>query len=606
MAYNRIKSKPGNMTPGVDDETLDGFSYEIIERLVEEMKTESYQCKPVRRTYIPKANGKLRKLGIPSVRDKIVQEAVKMILEAIYDSPKNPYFSDCSHGFRRSRSCHTALEKIQSDWSGVVWFIEGDIQSCFDDIDHEILVNILREKIEDGRFLNLIRKILKAGYLDIDEIRKDSLAGSPQGGIVSPILSNIYLDKLDKFVEELREKLDKGKARKHNPEYKRLQDQRLYWMKRGETRSKRVRSLEARMKKLPSGDPNDPDFVRIKFIRYADDWLVGVIGSHKLAEDIKQQIGDFLKDHLKLTLSKEKTVITSAKKQEAKFLGFLLRVGRTIKEQKQVVTTNRTGKPFKKRSTGMEVIIKAPIKELVKRLQVKRFCDARGNPIHRPPWMLLDEDQLIRLYSSINRGIQEYYRPCDNWSRVQRIQYILKYSLAKTLAAKRKGKISEVIDGKEIKTEIVREEQKRIIWFYQNHDWTTRRNAFSTSRTADLVTMQIRLRTRSKLGLPCIVCGDTTDIEMHHVRHLKRMTDKQAKGFKKVMIAMNRKQIPVCKRCHKAIHNRQYDGLSLRDLAYDIRGATNSVRTRVKGEVKKLKIEEHLEDCEREALKLLK
>jgi len=258
VAYERIKSEPGNMTPGTDKETLDGFSMDEIYKLVEEMRTEKYRCKPVRRTYIPKANGKLRKLGIPSIRDKVVQEVIRLILEAVYDSPHGAYFKNTSHGFRREKSCHTALRDIQRRWTGTIWFLEGDISQCFDDVDHEILVNIMREKISDERFLNLIRKILKAGYQDLDEVRKDSLGGTPQGGIVSPILANIYLHKLDEFMEQMQKEMEKGTKRRHNLEYKRLQDRRLYLAQRGKTKTDAFRELEVRMKQLPSGDPNDP------------------------------------------------------------------------------------------------------------------------------------------------------------------------------------------------------------------------------------------------------------------------------------------------------------------------------------------------------------
>lgn len=132
LAYERIKSKPGNMTPGTDKETMDGFGMGVINALIEEMRTESYQPKPVRTAHIPKSNGKMRKLGIPSARDKVVQEVVRLILEAIYDSPHGAYFKDNSHGFRRSRSCHSALKEIQGKWSGTTWFLEGDIKACFD------------------------------------------------------------------------------------------------------------------------------------------------------------------------------------------------------------------------------------------------------------------------------------------------------------------------------------------------------------------------------------------------------------------------------------------------------------------------------------------
>jgi len=574
LAYERIKSAPGNMTPGTDKETIDGFSMDEIERLVQEMRTEKYRCKPVRRTYIPKSNGKMRKLGIPSIRDKVVQEVIRLILEAIYDSPYGPYFKDSSHGFRRDRSCHSALRDVQRRWSGVTWFVEGDIKQCFDDIDHEILVKIIGEKIEDERFLNLIRKILKAGYQDLDEVRKDSLAGTPQGGIVSPILANIYLHKLDEFVEQLQKELEKGIKRRHNPEYKRLQDRRLYLAKQGKTRTQAFRELEVQMKKLPSGDPNDPNFIRVKYVRYADDWIIGVTGSHELAEEIKQRVRDFLKSKLKLTLSEEKTVITNARTQEAGFLGYKIRLGRTdAKEQKQTKTTNGSGKTFKKRSTGMEIVLKAPIDKLIQKLEAKGFCTSNGEPIHRAPWILLDDDQIVLLYSSINRGIQQYYRPADNWARVQRIQHILKYSLAKTLAAKHKGKVTDVIQGSErdIKVAVRRNGKEKEVQFYLNHDWKVKRDAFTKGEKTDLVRMNVRLRTRSKLGFPCCICGDEEEIQMHHVRHLRKMTERQAKGFTRVMSALNRKQIPVCTRCHREIHAGNYDGISLKDFAYDPR-----------------------------------
>jgi group II intron reverse transcriptase/maturase len=574
LAYERIKSEPGNMTPGTDKETLDGFSMDEINQLIQEMQTEKYQCKPVRRTYIPKSNGKLRKLGIPSIRDKLVQEVVRMILEAVYDSPHGSYFKDASHGFRRERSCHTALREIQRRWTGVTWFLEGDIQNCFDDIDHEILIEIIKEKIKDERFTNLIRKILKAGYQDLDEVRKDSLAGTPQGGIVSPILANIYLHKLDEFVEKMQALLEKGIKRKHNLEYKRLQDRRLYLAKQGKTKTRAYRELGARMKKLPSMDTNDPDFIRIKFVRYADDWIIGVTGPHKLAEDIKQKVRDFLGTKLKLTLSEKKTVITNARTQEATFLGYQIRLGRTNKEQKQTKTTNGSGKEFKRRSTGSEIVLKAPMEELIKKLQKKGFCDKKGNPIHRAPWQQLDDDQIVNLYSSINRGIQQYYRPVDNWASIQRLQYILKYSLAKTLAGKHKSKTAKMINGNgDIKIRTTRKGKDKEIAFYQNHDWKSKRDGFTNSKKIDIVRMSVRMRTRSKLGRPCCICYDSGQVEMHHVRHIRKMSDKRVKGFTRVMSALNRKQIPVCQRCHRLIHAGQYDGISLKDLAYDPRKA---------------------------------
>jgi group II intron reverse transcriptase/maturase len=570
LAYERIKSKPGNMTPGTDEETIDGFGMGEISKLIEEMRTEKYHPSPVRRALIPKSNGKMRKLGIPSTRDKIVQEVVRLILEAVYDSPHGPYFKDSSHGFRSSRSCHTALKEIQGKWSGTTWFLEGDIKACFDDINHEILVNIIRKKIKDERFLNLIWKFLKAGYQDLDKSRKDSLAGTPQGGIVSPILANIYLHELDEYVEQLRKELEKGEGRRFNPEYRSLQKRRQYLAKTGRINTREYKDLGVQMRKLPSLDPKDPDFVRVRYVRYADDWIVGVTGPKRLAEEIQERVRQFLKAELDLTLSDEKTVITNARMSDAKFLGYRIRLGRSkYAEQKQTLSTNASGKNFKRRSTGMQIVLKAPMDELVKKLHQKGFCDANGRPLHKPAWTLLDEDQIINLYSSINRGLQNYYRPSDNWAKLSRIQYILKFSLAKTLAHKRQTSITRVIKDKNIQVLITRKEQQKTIKFYQNSDWSIDRKAFTNSPTIDLVRMNERMRTRSKLGLPCCICLETIGVAMHHVRHIRKMTEKQTRGFTALLAKLNRKQIPVCQECHRKIHSGAYDGMKLSDLAYD-------------------------------------
>jgi len=571
VAYERLKSQPGNMTPGSDDETLDGFSMRTIKELSEQLRTEKYQPRPVRTTYIPKANGKKRKLGIPCPKDKVVQEVVRMILEAVYDSPHGAYFCENSHGFRHARSCHTALQEVQGKWSGMTWLIEGDISQCFDDIDHEILIGILRNKIKDERFISLIKKFLKAGYLDMDRVLKNSLAGTPQGGIISPILSNVYLHELDEYIERLRIGCEKGRQRKLNPEYRSLQRKRLQLAKQGKTGTKEYKALTKAMRKLPSMDQNDEGFVRLKYVRYADDWIVGIIGPHKLAEEIKEKIGQFLMSRLHLTLSQEKTRITNARSEEAEFLGYRIRLGRSDKEQKVTRSTNGSGRIFPRRSTGMQVVLKVPIEKVIRRLTQKGFCDGQGNPTAKKGWTILDEDQIINLFSSVNRGLLQYYRPADNWAEMRRIQYILKFSLAKTLAMKRKTPITRVIRKSRIQTVVRTKAGEKVISFYQTSDWKTNRDAFSKSEDVDLVRMSTRLRTRSKLGLICCICGDAKGVEMHHVRHVRKMSDKKAKGFVRLMAILNRKQVPVCEQCHLKVHSGKYDGLKLEDLAYDPR-----------------------------------
>jgi group II intron reverse transcriptase/maturase len=574
IAYERMKSAPGNLTPGSDGNTIDGFSLETIQEIIQEMRTEQFRFKPVRTVYIPKSNGKMRKLGIPSIRDKVVQEVIRMILEAIYDSPYGAYFHKTSHGFRPNCSCHTALREIRNTWTGVNWLLEGDIRACFDELDHGVLVTLLRKKIKDERFINLIWKLLRAGYFDLQEGRKDSLAGTPQGGLASPILANVYLHELDEKIEEIRKREQKGKKKSESLPYKRITNRLAYLRKKGEKTSKEIRELIKRMRRMPSVEVNDPTFIRVKYQRYADDWIVGIAGPRSLAEQIKDELKAFLQERLKLTLSEEKTRITHAREEQAHFLGTLISVGSTAGGTKIALTKNGNGHLIKRRSTGKEILMKAPIKDLVQRLHAKGFCTVEGKPTSKRGWSSLDADQIIGLYSSINRGIQNYYRFADNFQQLTRIQYILQFSLAKTLAAKYKISGKKVFRrfGKTMTVTIKAEDgkQDRIVSFYLNHDGTKQRNGFTTRETKiDLVRWAIRMRTRSKLGKACCICNSPTRVEMHHVRHIRKIDGKKPTGFHVILQALNRKQVPVCKGCHKKIHRGEYDEMRLSDLAYN-------------------------------------
>lgn len=575
IAYERIKSKPGNMTPGTDAETLDGFSLATIQEIIQEMRTEQFHFRPVRQQLIPKPNGKMRKLGIPCVRDKVVQEVMHMILEAIYDSPSASYFQETSHGFRPAHSCHTALREIRTHWTAVNWYIEGDIRACFDELDLHILVQLLRKKIQDERFLNLIWKMLKAGYLDLHGTKKESLVGSPQGSILSPILANAYLHELDVFIEHLREQHEKGAIKRDNPEWCKLIYQKNRMVARQQTKTKAFKSLMKQIRKTPSKVVNDPDYLRLRYLRYADDWLIGLCGSHAQAEQIKEAVKCFLRDHLKLTLNEEKTHITHARTEEAFFLGTRLSIGNGG-EAKVVQQKTSKGKTIKRRSTGWATIMKAPIDKLIGRLNSRGFCTATGEPTSKRLWTQLDADQIIQLYSGVNRGLQNYYRFTDNWKHLSRIQYILKFSLAKTLAQKYRISVPGVFQrfGKELSYSLKDERGKadRKVSFYLNRDWTKNKLAFQgrTHRDVDVIRTVIRLRTRSKLGKPCCICGEAEgQIEMHHVRHIRKLSNKRiATGFNRLLRAMNRKQVPVCSDCHRKIHRGEYDGLRLSQLAY--------------------------------------
>ncbi len=320
VAYGRIYSNKGAMTPGVTTETADGMSLAKIGSIIGALRDEKYRWRPVKRVFIPKKNGKLRPLGLPTWSDKLVAEVVRLLLEAYYE----PQFSDRSHGFRPGRGCHTALSEVVEVWKGRHWFIEGDISDCFGSLDHQVMLAILAEKIHDGRFLRLISGMLKAGYSE-DWRWHATLSGSPQGGVASPILSNIYLDRLDQFVEQvLLPEHNHGTRRRPNPAYQAVEYAIARARRHGDREA--MRELRRQRRSLPSQDPNDPDYRRLRYVRYADDWLLGFAGPRHEAEQITSRVAAFLRAELKLELSPSKTLITHAASQPARFLGYEIKV----------------------------------------------------------------------------------------------------------------------------------------------------------------------------------------------------------------------------------------------------------------------------------------
>ncbi len=376
LAYGNIYPNKGAMTPGVGGETADGMSEAKISQVIGLIRAERYRFAPARRVYIPKRNGKLRPLGLPSWSDKLVGEVVRLLLEAYYE----PQFSGRSHGFRKGRGCHTALQEIQATWTGTVWFIEGDVSDCFGSLDHEVLLGILAEKIRDNRFLRLIRNMLRAGYLD-DWDYHDTLSGTPQGGPVSPILSNIYLHKLDEFIErELIPQHTKGTRRKASPAYQRLAV-RLRTARRHGDRAG-ARDLVRQMRALPYGDPMDPGYRRLFYCRYADDHLLGFTGPKAEAEQIKAQLAAFLRETLKLELNQDKTLITHARTSAARFLGYQITV--------QHSSTKLTGG---QRSANGRIALRVPPDVITAKCAPYR---CRGKPWHRAKLQNLPDYDIVR------------------------------------------------------------------------------------------------------------------------------------------------------------------------------------------------------------------
>lgn len=574
LAYERIQAKPGNMTAGNDGNTIDGMSMKRIDSLIQRIKDFSYQPKPARRTYIPKANGKMRPLGIPAFDDKLVQEVVRMILESIYE----PTFQNSSHGFRPKRSCHTALQYIKRNYTGVKWFVEGDIKGCFDNVDHHVLVRILRRRIKDEYFISLIWKFLKAGYME-DWVYHNTYSGTPQGSLISPILANIYLNELDVFMAKYAESFNCGKGRKINPAYKKPLDVRRgkqEWLKRNsakiseEKRQKvmaEIQELNNYLSTVPYSDPMDTEYKRVVYVRYADDFLIGVIGSKEDAKQVKTDVGEFIKEQLHLEISPEKTLITHGN-DFARFLGYLVTVSR---EQNRTRTKNG----FTRRTYVGKVKLYVPKEKWLNRLlsygALKISYDkAHGNkevwePVRRPGLIRLDDIEILNQYNAEVRGMYNYYRLANNATVLNAFVYVMKYSMYKTFAGKYRTSMRKIIRkycrNKDFTVSYQTKSGTKSVVFY--NQGVRRNDKVIATENPDIIGRTNENRRYTRLtdrlqGHVCEFCGaETEDIEIHHIRKLKDLSGRAE--WERHMIARKRKTMALCHSCHVKLHNGKLD-----------------------------------------------
>ncbi len=563
LAYERLKSKPGNMTPGSDGKTLDGFSLDDIQKLIALLKTEHYQPGPVRRVYIQKANGKRRPLGVPSPREKILQECLRLILEAIYE----PNFHDNSHGFRPGRSCHTALESLRRNWVGTKWVIEADMADCFGSICHHRLLDILREKIQDDRFLSLIRKFLKAGYLENWAYHK-TYSGTPQGSVLSPILTNIYLAKLDEKLDALCQRYTQGNHRKRNVAQVTLLQQRQALLQQGEadptlraSLQPKCRELNRRILLTPTYDYHHPDYTRVKFLRYADDVVVGVIGPKALAEQIKEELALFLAEDLKLTLNREKTLITHLATDKAHFLGYAFKTANARWRRRNL---QRKGSPHNViqtvKTTSGNIKLLVPLKDLSQKLT--KYMK-NGQPACVSAFINQPVEHIIEHYNAAMTGWYNYYQLAENVCQLNYARYVLLYSLAKTLARKEDASVSKVFRkyGKAIT--FTKPNGRQVHFFNQPLKQVKKANGVTVN--VDTRPAWAPRRTQTRLLDACAICDSHEHVEMHHIRHIRKRGER-LQGFSLYLAAINRKQVPVCRKCHRDIHNGKYDGASLSSL----------------------------------------
>jgi group II intron reverse transcriptase/maturase len=551
LAYGRIYSNEGAMTPGPTQETADGMTTEKIEAIIDAMRHERYRFSPVRRIYIPKKNGKLRPLGLPSWSDKLVGEVVRLLLEAYYE----PQFSDRSHGFRPGRGCHTALREIANTWVGTTWFIEGDISDCFGSLDHSVLLSILSEKIHDGRFLRLIANMLLAGYLE-DWRWNATLSGAPQGGVVSPILSNIYLHKLDQFVETvLIPQYTKGMRRKRNAAYVKVERGLARARRRGDRDD--ARELRRELRRLSFGDPCDPDYRRLRYSRYADDHLLGFIGPKAEAEKIKAQLAGFLRDELKLELSAEKTLITHARSRAARYLGYEI----IVQHGDSKITNGR-------RAVNGIVALRVPL-DVIK---AKRAPYLRhGTPWHRATMQNLDDYDIVKTYGAEYRGIVQYYLLANDVWRLNRLCRDATISMLKTLAAKHQSSVTKMAAKYKAKIEtprglrtcyearVSRDGKQPLVARFGGIPLVRNKKAVIVDRNpSHQVTYLKKELVRRLLTRRCELCGEPGQVVVHQVRRLASLGKHTGQpAWAALMLKKRRKTLVVCHPCHDTIHDRQ-------------------------------------------------
>ena len=568
LAYKNIYANGGSMTPGVNGITIDGMSSQRIAKLIESLKDRSYQPNPARRTYIAKKNNpaKKRPLGIPSGDDKLVQEVIRMLLESIYE----PNFSDASHGFRPQRSCHTALTKIQKTFTGAKWFVEGDIKACFDSFDHHVLIDILRKRIDDEAFISLMWKILKAGYMEQWQYHM-TYSGTPQGSGMSPILANIYLNELDRYRGEYKARFYKP-TRTANPAHRNMASKIFYYKAKNDKVwddlsveekkecARTLRQMRSEQRKLPTHPVQETSYKAIQYVRYADDFIVGVIGSHEDAKKLKQDLTVFLKEKLGLTLSTEKTKITNTA-ENARFLGYDISVSRS-----QDIKRLKNGK--RQRVYSGVVQLRMPLEKWTAKLLEYGAIRIKKDESGKERWKTMPRGKLINRtdieilsrYNSEIRGLYNYYAIAGNVSTLNHFSSRMKYSMLKTFGSKYRCKVRKIKEryvknGEFTVAYKTKSGMKESVYYHDGFRKKTE-PALGQVDMLDIYkkydkpnSLAIRLHTNK-----CELCGmDCDGLEMHQVRRLKDLNGEQE--WERIMLQRRRKTLAVCPSCHIEIHN---------------------------------------------------
>jgi len=592
QAYAKLQKNKGALTKGVDGSTVDGFSEEAIKPILHELRTGSYRFTPAMRVYIPKKNGKKRPLGIPNFKDKLVQEVSRMLLEAIYEGT----FSNYSHGFRPSRSCHTALKQVETNWNGTSWFVEFDIKGYFDNINHEKLVGILEERIDDRRFIKLIKNMMSAGYME-DWKYNHTYSGTPQGGVISPILANIYLDKLDQFIHGKIEEFTRGKVRNKNPDHKNLQ-KKIYTISKHINRRKEyldqgwykkiggiagtkipldaqkreefeadikkdlegIKEIRSKLHLIPSVQHDDPNFKRLRYVRYADDFVLGVTGSKQEATEYLEEIKKFLKDELKLEVSEEKTNVRNAR-EGTKFLGYNI-----LKSSNKRITRRGGGFDTKcgvkrrkvpARTTGVSIRLEIPDENIIEFSKKYGIYDGLFS-WRRPELLQHTQIEILQAYNAEFRGFCTYYSLAPNARvKLNKLRRLVERSWLRTVADKLKLTESKVAKRykRGVGVYVVKEGNTEVEQFRCKHIKVPKINSesYNVDKIQKMYSFRTNLEERISKGA-CEYCGSKDFLEVHHIRALKDLDKGKKKRWQNVMAAKNRKTLVLCNRCHDDLH----------------------------------------------------
>lgn len=579
-----------NVSPGLDGEVKANFTEKKLDLLYKNLKSQRFKPTPVKRVNISKPDGGTRPLGVASQRDKVVQAAILNLLEPLLEN----IFKDCSYGGRPGLNCHHALKNIKSKWQNVTWIINIDVQKYFDTINHDILLKLLESHCDQAT-IELIRKFLKCGYIDFyvnPEKLESSEIGTPQGSLISPILSNLYLHLLDEFmVTELLPEWNRGDERKFITGYqtrKQLTAREAKLVK--ELDIEGLNEAIGRIKHnnwvksgAPSRDPHNDNFRRMYYARYVDDFIIGFTGTKAEADEIKSQVESFLYDRLQLKTNEAKSSINHSSDRGIKYLGYFIRFlpkNKTIIDPKVSYRDGEGKGPQLKNIAINQAQLRIPVEFILRRAVDRGYAKIRKSGSIRASscrkLSSLPDKQIVIRFSSIIRGLMEYYSPANKRSDLWSIVALYRKSCALTIADKHKLKTAAAVYkkyGPNIKvTDPVK--KKETVLFYPTTLKTTgnfklgKKDVSLSDKIMDPIQGSYRQNNKSEQTCEWPHCDRTVGLEQHHINPVRNIKGK--KGVSQYEVWLRKKQrqtVTLCREHHMEVEKltriKKNSGLSV-------------------------------------------